>query len=104
MSLFKIFPEGIPCSFEIVESRMRYGNATEGATGGEKRGQKRAMHPSNKYAEKPPDFSLLASKDPSFREYVAYGPNKKPRIDWTDFNATRELTRALLEHDYGIKW
>ncbi|CAM6128485.1 unnamed protein product [Calypogeia fissa] len=71
---------------------------------GDKKGQKRAMHPSNKYAEKPPDFSVLASKDPSFREYVTYGPNKRPRIDWTDFNATRELTRALLEHDYGIKW
>ncbi|KAL3694734.1 hypothetical protein R1sor_008385 [Riccia sorocarpa] len=66
--------------------------------------KRRAMHPSNKYAEKPPDFSLLASLYPSFAEYVSYGQNKKPRIDWTDFNATRELTRVLLDHDFGIKW
>ncbi|BBN05061.1 U6 snRNA m6A methyltransferase [Marchantia polymorpha subsp. ruderalis] len=66
--------------------------------------KRRAMHPSNKYAENPPDFSHLASLYPSFSEFVAYGPNKKPRIDWTDFNATRELTRVLLDHDFGIKW
>ncbi|KAG6548846.1 hypothetical protein Mapa_009608 [Marchantia paleacea] len=68
------------------------------------RAKRRAMHPSNKYAEKPPDFNHLASLYPSFSEFVAYGPNKKPRIDWTDFNATRELTRVLLDHDFGIKW
>jgi 23S rRNA (adenine1618-N6)-methyltransferase len=64
------------------------------------------MHPRNKYAENAPDFSLLASKYPAFRSFVSYGAgtNNRPRIDWTDFNATRELTRVLLDHDYGIKW
>jgi hypothetical protein len=85
-------------------SSMSNDGGVHRAVAAEKRGQKRAMHPSNKYAEKAPDFGLLASKDPSFQEYVTHGPNRRPRIDWTDFNATRELTRALLEHDYGIKW
>ncbi|KAL2633020.1 hypothetical protein R1flu_004499 [Riccia fluitans] len=68
------------------------------------RAKRRAMHPCNKYAEKPPDFSLFASLYPSFAPYVSYGHKKKPKIDWTDFNATRELTRVLLDHDFGIKW
>jgi 23S rRNA (adenine1618-N6)-methyltransferase len=64
----------------------------------------RKPHPRNKYGEKPPDFNLLAGLYPQFKEYVTYGSNQKPRIDWTDFNATRELTRSLLHHDYGISW
>ncbi|KAI5059362.1 hypothetical protein GOP47_0025681 [Adiantum capillus-veneris] len=66
--------------------------------------EKRSMHPFNKYAENPPDFNLLASRYPSFKEYVSYTPNGRAKIDWTDFNATRELTRVLLEHDFGIHW
>lgn len=62
------------------------------------------MHPRNKYAEKPPDFDLLAGFYPEFEQYVSYSANQRPRIDWTDFNATRELTRSLLHHDYGISW
>lgn len=71
-----------------------------------RKGVAAAMHPRNKYAENAPDFSLLASKYPAFRSFVSYGAgaNNRPRIDWTDFNATRELTRVLLDHDYGIKW
>lgn len=64
----------------------------------------RKPHPRNKYGEKAPDFNLLAGLYPQFKEYVTYGSNQKPRIDWTDFNATRELTRSLLHHDYGISW
>ncbi|XP_024382131.1 uncharacterized protein [Physcomitrium patens] len=66
--------------------------------------ERKTMHPRNKYAEKPPDFTLLAGLYPQFSEYVTYGANQKARIDWTDFNATRELTRTLLYHDYGITW
>ena len=62
------------------------------------------MHPRNKYAEKPPDFNLLASLYPALQEYVSYGPNQKARINWRNFKATRELTRSLLHHDYGITW
>lgn len=66
--------------------------------------EKATMHPRNKYAENPPDFSFLASKYPTFNQYVFLTPNGKARIDWTDFNANRELTRVLLMHDFGIQW
>ncbi|MCO5575920.1 hypothetical protein L7F22_029727 [Adiantum nelumboides] len=65
---------------------------------------KASMHPLNKYAENPPDFNFLASHYPSFKEYVSIAPNGRAKIDWTDFNATRELTRVLLAHDFGIHW
>lgn len=60
------------------------------------------IHPRNKYAENPPDFALLASLYPSFQPFVFLEP--RPRIDWTDFNATRELTRVLLLHDHALHW
>eukprot|EP00249_Psilotum_nudum_P018251 c26713_g1_i2 orf=144-1733(+) len=67
------------------------------------------MHPRNRYAENPPDFSLLASLYPDFGKFVSFPPDgtrkrRRGRIDWTDYNATRQLTRVLLDHDYGIKW
>lgn len=67
-------------------------------------GRRGNTHPRNKYAENPPDFDILASLYPSFHPYVFYAPNGRPRIDWTDYNATRELTRVLLHHDYAINW
>jgi 23S rRNA (adenine1618-N6)-methyltransferase len=62
------------------------------------------IHPNNKYAENPPDFAHLASLYPSFEPFVQYSRNGNPRIDWTDFNATRELTRVLLLHDHALNW
>jgi 23S rRNA (adenine1618-N6)-methyltransferase len=62
------------------------------------------IHPRNKYSENPPDFALLASLYPSFQPFVFYGRDGRPRIDWTDFNATRELTGVLLLHDHGLHW
>ncbi|XP_050234783.1 uncharacterized protein LOC126683011 isoform X2 [Mercurialis annua] len=62
------------------------------------------IHPNNKYADNPPDFALLASLYPSFKPYVFYSRDGKPRIDWTDFNSTRELTRVLLLHDHNLNW
>ncbi|XP_057493566.1 uncharacterized protein LOC130779054 [Actinidia eriantha] len=62
------------------------------------------IHPRNKYSDKPPDFGLLASLYPSFEPFVFYSRDGRPRIDWTDFNATRELTRVLLLHDHGLHW
>ncbi|XP_057769276.1 uncharacterized protein LOC130989331 [Salvia miltiorrhiza] len=67
-------------------------------------GERRAIHHRNKYADNPPDFALLASLYPSFEPYVFYSRDGRPRIDWTDFNATRELTRVLLLHDHGVNW
>ncbi|KAM7479422.1 hypothetical protein LguiA_027635 [Lonicera macranthoides] len=69
-----------------------------------KRGERPTIHPRNKYAGIPPDFSLLASLYPSFKPYVFYSTDGRPKIDWTDFDATRELTRVLLLHDHHLNW
>nr|GMD13920.1 U6 small nuclear RNA (adenine-(43)-N(6))-methyltransferase isoform X1 [Ipomoea batatas] len=71
-----------------------------------KRGERERprIHPRNKYSENPPDFGLLASHYSSFAPYVFYARSGRPTIDWTDFNATRELTRVLLHHDHGLDW
>ncbi|GMN48695.1 hypothetical protein TIFTF001_017873 [Ficus carica] len=77
---------------------------------GNKSGKKRrreerpTIHPKNKYSDNPPDFSLLASLYPSFHSFVFYSSDGRPRIHWTDFNATRELTRVLLLHDHSLTW
>lgn len=59
--------------------------------------------PRNKYSDNPPDFANLASLYPSFKPFVFFS-NGRARIDWTDYNATRELTRILLLHDHGVNW
>ncbi|PRQ21908.1 putative 23S rRNA (adenine(1618)-N(6))-methyltransferase [Rosa chinensis] len=61
-------------------------------------------HPRNKYSNNPPDFAELASLYPTFKPFVFFGRDGRPRIDWTDFNATRELTRVLLLHDHCLNW
>ncbi|WJZ83412.1 hypothetical protein VitviT2T_003097 [Vitis vinifera] len=74
--------------------------------GGKKRRrvERPSIHPRNKYSENPPDFALLASLYPSFKPFVFLNRAGRPTIDWTDFNATRELTRVLLLHDHGLNW
>ncbi|XP_054785659.1 uncharacterized protein LOC129292150 isoform X2 [Prosopis cineraria] len=62
------------------------------------------IHPRNKYSENPPDFAQLASLYPTFQPFVYYSHDGRPNIDWTDFNATRELTRVLLLHDHSLNW
>ncbi|KAG5247909.1 methyltransferase protein [Salix suchowensis] len=69
-----------------------------------KRPERPTIHPKNKYSDNPPDFSLLASLYPSLKPFVLYYRDGRPRIDWTDFNSTRELTRVLLLHDHGLNW
>ncbi|KAI3891988.1 hypothetical protein MKW92_017528 [Papaver armeniacum] len=70
-----------------------------------RREEKASIHPRNKYSENPPDFQQLASLYPSFQPFVFYSPRDgRPRIDWTDFDSTRELTRVLLFHDHGVHW
>ncbi|KAJ0260555.1 U6 small nuclear RNA [Hirschfeldia incana] len=63
-------------------------------------------NPRNKYSDNPPDFASLASLYPSFKPYVFFSSSSssRPRIDWTDYNATRELTRVLLLHDHSLNW
>ncbi|KAL6526000.1 hypothetical protein OROHE_015524 [Orobanche hederae] len=67
-------------------------------------GKRLGIHPRNKYADNTPDFGLLGSLYPSFQPYVFYSRDGRPKIDWTDFSATRELTRVLLLHDHGLNW
>eukprot|EP00884_Botryococcus_braunii_P012832 jgi/Botrbrau1/2154/Bobra.0093s0055.2 len=64
----------------------------------------RLVHPKNKYADRTPDFAALAAKDDELRPYVKILPGGRGSIDFTDYNACRQLTRALLLHDYGIRW
>ncbi|KAL9258090.1 U6 small nuclear RNA (adenine-(43)-N(6))-methyltransferase-like protein [Drosera capensis] len=53
------------------------------------------IHPRNKYANNPPNFSLLASPYPSFAHYVLQCRDGRPKIDWTDFGATHVTDVAL---------
>ncbi|KAL5561159.1 hypothetical protein UlMin_030906 [Ulmus minor] len=69
-----------------------------------KKEERPTIHPKNKYSDNPPDFALLASLYPSFQPFVFYSRDGRPRIDWRDFNATRELTRVLLLHDHRLNW
>ncbi|KAJ6807637.1 methyltransferase-like protein 16-like protein isoform X1 [Iris pallida] len=70
-----------------------------------RRAERPTIHPRNKYSENPPDFSELASLYPSFRPFVFLSSRTgRPAIDWTDFNATRELTRVLLHRDHAVNW
>ncbi|KAL8137150.1 hypothetical protein V2J09_003151 [Rumex salicifolius] len=72
--------------------------------GKRKRRERPTIHPRNRYADNTPDFALLASLYSSFSPFVFYSRDNRPRIDWTDFNATRELTKVLLHHDHGLNW
>ncbi|XP_030487580.2 uncharacterized protein LOC115704514 isoform X1 [Cannabis sativa] len=69
-----------------------------------RREERPTIHPKNKYADNPPDFAFLGSLYPSFQSFIFYSRDGRPRLDWTDFNATRELTRVLLLHDLGLNW
>ncbi|KQJ92975.1 U6 small nuclear RNA (adenine-(43)-N(6))-methyltransferase isoform X2 [Brachypodium distachyon] len=65
----------------------------------------RTMHPRNRYAAAPPDFAALAALYPSFAPFVSVpAGGGRASVDFTDFDATRELTRVLLLHDHGISW
>ncbi|WVZ21767.1 hypothetical protein V8G54_000311 [Vigna mungo] len=57
------------------------------------------------YSESQPDFAHLAILYPSFKSFVQPSPpHMRLTIDWTDFNATRELTRILLHHRHTLTW
>ncbi|XP_027345436.1 U6 small nuclear RNA (adenine-(43)-N(6))-methyltransferase isoform X2 [Abrus precatorius] len=73
--------------------------------GGSKKRKRATIHPKNKYSENPPDFALLASLYPSFHPFLRNSHrHTHTTIDWTDFNATRELTRVLLHYDHALTW
>jgi 23S rRNA (adenine1618-N6)-methyltransferase len=78
--------------------------------GGRKRRRRRdgsdapSIHPRNRYAAAAPDFAALAELYPSFRPFVSVSDRGRASVDFTDFSATRELTRVLLLHDHGVNW
>nr|CAB3448616.1 unnamed protein product [Digitaria exilis] len=78
--------------------------------GGRKRRRRRdgteapSIHPRNRYAAAALDFAALAELYPSFRPFVSVSERGRASVDFTDFSATRELTRVLLLHDHGVNW
>ncbi|KAH9144304.1 hypothetical protein AeRB84_011757 [Aphanomyces euteiches] len=76
------------------------------------------IHPRNKY-KTPPDFIKLAALYPSLKQLCVYfymalwlresfslreTKTGGYVIDWTDPQATRELTKTLLHLDFGLTW
>lgn len=83
------------------------------------------MHPANLYAAGEPDFKALAAAHPALAPHLIYPPaaaaatatatagssssssagsTARPVIDFTSWEATKELTAALLKVDFGVTW
>lgn len=82
------------------------------------------MHPRNRYSKEPADFGELAEFRPTLRPYLIEKHGKRLdqekmllpsgpahhnpahfayTLDFSDPNAVRELTCAVLEKDFGLK-
>nr|CCA19318.1 putative methyltransferase METT10D [Albugo laibachii Nc14] len=66
----------------------------------------KGLHERNRYRNSPPDFYALAQKFPSLSPHLRNVDIRRKRaaFAWEDPYALRELTTALLKHDFGIKW
>ena len=62
------------------------------------------MHPENIYCSREPDFAALAARFPYLQPHVTLLPNGRGALDFTSWDATCQLTRALLEADYQVIW
>jgi hypothetical protein len=62
------------------------------------------MHPENIYCSHEPDFAALASRFPYLEPHVSLLPDGRGALDFTSWDATCQLTRALLEADYQVQW
>jgi len=70
------------------------------------------MHPANLYAAGEPDFAALAAAHPPLARHLIYpaarasssSSTARPSIDFTSWEATKELTAALLKVDFGVSW
>ncbi|XP_051813600.1 RNA N6-adenosine-methyltransferase mettl16 [Acanthochromis polyacanthus] len=62
----------------------------------------KSMHPRNRYKDKPPDFSYLASKYPDFQQHVHTSLTGKPVVNFREPEAVRALTCTLLKEDFGL--
>lgn len=64
----------------------------------------RSMHPENIYASQEPDFAALAAQHSPLAPFVTVTKAGRPSIDFTNWHATKELTAALLNVDFGVTW
>lgn len=62
----------------------------------------KSMHPRNRYKDKPPDFSYLASKYPEFQQHVQTSLMGRPVVNFKEPEAVRALTCTLLKEDFGL--
>ncbi|CAN0055712.1 unnamed protein product [Lampetra planeri] len=62
----------------------------------------RDMHPRNRYKDRPPDFALLASRNPEFKKHVQTDLSGRVRLNFKEPEAVRALTCALLQEDFGL--
>uniref|UniRef100_UPI00398ED3AF RNA N(6)-adenosine-methyltransferase mettl16 isoform X1 n=2 Tax=Pristiophorus japonicus TaxID=55135 RepID=UPI00398ED3AF len=62
----------------------------------------RSMHPRNRYKDKPPDFTYLATKYTEFQHYVHTNLTGKVSLNFKDPEAVRALTCTLLKEDFGL--
>lgn len=63
------------------------------------------MHPRNYYKENKPDFGKLAQARPSLKPFLLPSPSATHAytLDFSNPEALRELTCALLECDFGLR-
>lgn len=61
------------------------------------------MHPRNRY-QKPHDFPALAIVVPELAAYFVTTPDGRISLDFADPGAVRQLNKALLLRDYGLKY
>lgn len=62
-------------------------------------GSNRKIHPQSIHAQKAHDFGELARRYPSLAPYLTSAMS----IDFADYGACRELTKVLLDEDFGVK-
>jgi len=61
------------------------------------------MHARNRYRNKPPDFTVLATKYPQLRRFCSITTTGKVNIDFKNEEAVCVLTELLLLEDFGIQ-
>ncbi|XP_041052904.1 RNA N6-adenosine-methyltransferase mettl16 isoform X1 [Carcharodon carcharias] len=62
----------------------------------------KSMHPRNRYKDKPPDFTYLASRYTEFQQHVHTSLTGKVSLNFKDPEAVRALTCTLLKEDFGL--
>ncbi|KAG7480185.1 hypothetical protein JOB18_045329 [Solea senegalensis] len=62
----------------------------------------KSMHPRNRYKDRPPDFTYLASKYPDFQQHVHTSLTGRPVVNFKEPEAVRALTCTLLKEDFGL--